>query len=36
MIFDRDEKSLIELILIKLKDKNNWTVEKFKKEKPKA
>ena len=26
MILDRDDKSLIELILIKIKDQNNWTI----------
>ena len=36
MILARDDKSLIELILIKIKDQNNWNIEKFYKEKPKA
>ena len=36
MILNRKDKSLITLILIKLKDKNNWTLKRFYTEKPKA
>ena len=36
MILDRDDKSLIGLILNKTKDENNWFIEKFYKEKPQA
>ena len=36
MILNRRDKSLITLILIKLKKKNNWTLKIFYTEKPKA